>query len=221
MKRISLAVASMIPLFVTAVSAVPVPPPAGTNFQVNQVTSGFQYQPDVAQAADGSYAVVWIDTSTYPPAPTVKLRLFAASGAPSSNEILVANLPLSASPPRVAMTPTGEIAVTWEDHQTVYLRRFDRLGQTVGSVAVVSPSPYITSHSPDVGLDAAGNAFVVWAATLAGGDSILLQRFSADNQVQGAPEIINQPVPCLRDIPRLAVCAAGNLLVCWTDHRSG
>jgi hypothetical protein len=226
MKRTSLFFLSVILLLARAALAAPaVPIPAGPNFQVNQVTHLAQNQSDVAQDAAGDFVVVWVDSSTgLPPfgvPETLKLRLFAASGAPASDEIAVASLTLPSSPPRVAMTPAGEIAVTWEDEQVIYLQRFDVTGQAEGDALVVAPAPGFMRHSPDVGLDAAGNAFVVWALSQVDGDRILLQRLDANDQPLGVPEQVNQPAPFLRDIPRLAVGTAGNLLVSWNDHRLG
>jgi hypothetical protein len=226
MKRISLAFIATALLLATAASAAPaVPIPAGPNFQVNQVTHLAQNQPDVAQDAAGDFVVVWVDGSAgvlpFGVPETLKIRLFAASGAPRSDEIAVATLMLPSSPPRVAMTPAGEIAVAWEDEQMIYLRRFDATGQAEGDALGVAPAPALLRHSPDVGLDAAGNAFVVWALSQVDGDRILLQRLDANDQLLGVPEQVNQPAPFLRDIPRLAVGTAGNLLVSWNDHRLG
>jgi hypothetical protein len=178
MKRISLAAALMALLLATAAAAVSVP--AGPNFQVNQVTNLSQYQPDVAQDDAGDFAIVWSDDSAFPTAATVKIRLYAASGEATTDEIVVASTPQSSSPPRVAMTPAGEIAVVWEDHQVIYLRRFDRHGQARGETAKALGSPDLSNHSPDVGLDAAGNAFVVWAAAAFENVIIVLQRLDAD-----------------------------------------
>ena len=224
MKRISFAFFSAVLLLAMAAAAA-VPPPAGPNFQVNQVTHLSQNEPDVAQDAAGDFVIAWVDNSSgllpFGVPETLKIRLFAASGAPGSDEIVVATLALPSSPPRVAMTPAGEIAVAWEDQQIIYLRRFDSAGQAKGDALVVAPAPNLLRHSPDVGLDAAGNAFVVWALTQIDGDRILLQRLDANDQPLGQPEQVNEPAPFVRDVPRLAVGTAGNLLVSWNDQRLG
>jgi hypothetical protein len=219
MKRISLAAALMALLLATAAAAVSVP--AGPNFQVNQVTNLIQYQPAVAQDDAGDFAIVWSDDSASPAPATVKIRLYAASGEATTDEIVVASTPQSSSPPRAAMTPAGEIAVVWEDHQVIYLRRFDRHGQAKGETAKALGSPDFSNHSPDVGLDAAGNAFVVWAVAALDNVIIVLQRLDADDQPLGASEQVNQTAPFPRDIPRLALGAAGSLLVSWNDGRQG
>src|SRR4051812_38052299 len=135
------------------------PPAAGPNFQVNQIAQGSQFKPDVAQDTAGSFVVVWTDQSPAPSNSLIKARLFTASGAPKSDEIVVALA--GSSPPRVAMTPLGEFVVVWEFLHHIYLRRFDPRGQT--PAIAFDPVPNGISRNPDVAMDPAGNAYVVWA----------------------------------------------------------
>ena len=194
-------------------SGLPCPPPvAGPSFQVNVVTQGAQLYPDVAQDAAGDFVVVWSDRGTF------KARLFAASGAPTSGEIVVAQAAQSSSPPRVAMTPLGEFVVVWENDHNIFLRHYDRLGRT--PAIVFDPPPPGARHSPDVAVDAAGNAFVVWAESHFDGDLIILQRFGADGFARGVPEQINQTVAGTRSYPRIAAGPDGSLLVSWDDRRA-
>src|SRR3954452_12068611 len=100
------------------------PPAAGPNFLVPQAIQGSQLGPDVAQDTAGNFVAVWIDQSTAPNN-LVKARLFTASGAPKTGEIVVAFAQQNSSPPRVAMTPLGDFVVVWEFLQHIYLRHFD------------------------------------------------------------------------------------------------
>jgi len=193
------------------------PPAAGPNFQVNQLTTGPQSGPDVAQDTAGDIVAVWID-SGHAPIVLVKARLFNATGAPTSGEIVVAQLIFGTrSAPRVAMTPLGEFVVAWEDGGNIFLRRFNRLGQ--GNLLAIDPPPLGDRRSPDVTMDAAGNAYAVWSEPRLTGDLIFLQRYGADGFPVGAPEQVNQPAPFTRDNPRIAADPAGDLLVTWDDTR--
>jgi hypothetical protein len=227
MKRTALGTASaaLAMTLLLAMGAAAASVPAGSNFQVNQVTELTQFQPDVAQDDAGDLAIVWTDGPAFAAPTTVKIRLFAVSGTATTGEIVVASTSQPSSPPRIAMTPAGEIAVAWEDHQVIYLRRFDRTGQPKGDAIVVAPAPGLSRHSPDLALDAAGDAFVVWAVTQATGqstgDRILLQRLDANDQPLAAAEQVSMPAAFVRDIPRLALNPAGSLLVSWNDHRNG
>ncbi len=200
--------------------ALAVPPPAaGPNLQVNEVTQGSQVQPDVAQDTAGDFAVVWVDQPLRPT--KIKLRLYDASGAPRTPEILLSTESQIVSAPRVAMTPLGEVVVAWGASRSVFLRRFDRLGRLQASATTQQPSDGNMVNALDVAMDAAGNAFVVWAVSRIPGDLILLQRFDAGLLPLSPPEQVNEPVPNLRDIPRIALNPAGSLLVSWNDHRMG
>ena len=213
-----LAFLAVLSLFLGAVPGRAVTPPAaGPNFQVNAATQGPQLNPDVAQDVAGNFVAVWTDGGTLPA--TVKARLFDASGAPAGGEIVVATLgQTSSSPPRVAMTPLGAFAVVWGKDGNVGLRRFDRLGRPLGDILTVDDGQ---SHSPDVAVDAAGNAFVVWVKSRLGSDAVFLQRLDAANRLLGLPEQVDQSAAGVRDHPRVAVGPAGSLLVSWDDDRAG
>jgi hypothetical protein len=193
--------------------AVPAPPAAGANFQVNVVTEGSQDEPAVAQDTAGDSVVVWVDRGAAPV--TVKARRFDPTGAPAGGEIVVAT---GGAIPRVAMTPEGAFAVVWQNGELVFLRRYDRLGRPEGDVvAVQPPAGDPTNATPDVAMDAGGTAFVVWVSTRSqGDDSLLLQRFDRANQPLGAREEVANG---LHVNPRVAVNAADSLLVTWDDGR--
>ncbi|MFL6264432.1 MAG: hypothetical protein ACJ76Y_32485 [Thermoanaerobaculia bacterium] len=193
------------------------PPAVGPNLQVPQSILGSQVSPDVAQDAAGDFVAVWVDQSQSQTSRLVKARLFTASGAPKSGEIAVAPAGFT---PRVAMTPLGEFAVAWEFFGHIYLRRFDPRGQT--PAIVFDPPPNGVSHSPDVAMDPAGNAYVVWAEThTLTGDTIMLQRYGPNGFPVGLPEQVSQPgAPNARDYPRIAADPNGSLLVTWNDQRA-
>ena len=210
-----------VPL-VLVLSALPAladaPPAVGPNFLVPQAIQGSQLSPDIAQDTAGNFVAVWIDQSTAPNN-LVKARLFTASGAPKTGEIVVAFAQQSSSPPRVAMTPLGDFFVTWEFLQHVYARHFDALGQT--PAITFDPVPNGVSHSPDVAVDPAGNAYVVWADSHFEGDTIMLQRYGPNGFPVGQPEQVSQPgAPKTRGYPRIAADPNGSLLVTWNDERS-
>ncbi|MFL6235583.1 MAG: hypothetical protein ACJ76N_20775 [Thermoanaerobaculia bacterium] len=221
MKRFLFACASLVLGLILDLGALPAladaPPAAGPNFLVPQSALGSQLSPDVAQDAAGDFVVVWIDQSQTEASRLIKARLFTASGAPKSDEIAVA---LAGFSPRVAMTPLGDFVVAWEFFGHVYLRRFDPRGQT--PLLIFDPPPNGVSHSPDVAMDPAGNAYVVWAEThTLTGDTIMLQRYGPNGFPVGAPEQVSQPgAPNARDYPRIAADPNGSLLVTWNDQRA-
>ncbi|HET9211747.1 MAG TPA: hypothetical protein VFR03_15170 [Thermoanaerobaculia bacterium] len=206
---------------VLALAAVPVladaPPAVDPDFQVSQVSENFQIGSGVAQDTAGDFVAVWTDSSQIPN-DTVKARLFNASGVPKTGEIAVAPEGFS---PRVAMTPLGDFVVVWELNGQIYLRHFDRRGEA--PVRTFDPLPFGPKSSPDVAVDPAGNAYVVWAESYFNGATIMLQRYGPDGLAVGPPEQIDQvsqPASSYaRDFPHIAADPDGSLLVSWDDSR--
>jgi hypothetical protein len=220
MKRCLLVFAALAALAGVNPVLAAVPPKAGPDFQVNVGSEGSQLDVDVAQDTAGDTVFVWTDQSTAPQ--TVQARVFDPAGNPLGFSFIVGLESQTISHPRVAMTPLGEFTVAWGNPHTIFVRRFDRLGRPLGSVnATQQPADGNLARSLDVAVDAAGNAYVVWAVSRIAGDLILLQRFDAGNHPLGPPEQVNQVTANLRDIPRIAVNPAGSLLVSWNDHRVG
>ena len=222
MKRTLLVFATLTALLGTSPVLAAPPPAAGPNFQVNVGSEGAQLDVDVAQDTAGDTVFVWTDQNTAPQ--TVQARVFNPSGNPLGFSFIVGLESQPISHPRVAMTPLGEFTVVWGNPHTVFVRRFDRLGRPLGSVSVTRQLAPGIVQSPDVAVDAAGNAVVVWSVSRVEGDLIFLQRFNAANEapgLQGVPEMVNQNTFNSRDKPRVALDAAGDILVSWDDYRTG
>jgi hypothetical protein len=222
MKRCLLAFAALAALAGVNPALAAAPPAVGPNFQVNLGAQGSQLDVDVAQDTAGDTVFVWTDENTVPK--SVQARVFDPSGTPLGFSFIVGLESQPISHPRVAMTPLGEFTVVWGNPRTIFVRRFDRLGRPLGSVNSTRQLSPDFVRSPDVAVDAAGNAVVVWSVSRFDGDLILLQRFNAANEAPGLgglPEVVNQNSVNGRDKPRVALDAAGDILVSWDDYRTG
>jgi hypothetical protein len=112
----------------------------GDVFLVSTVTSGNQYEPDVAMFADGSFVVVWRDDNGLDGSGTATFgRRFDAAGAPLGDAFLVnENTAGSQYQPKVTALSTGGFVVAfyndtgdyWGD---TYIREFDAAGNPVDS----------------------------------------------------------------------------------------
>lgn len=81
--------------------------------QVNQSTSGFQYQPAVAALADGRYLVVWTDDPTTT-TPRVMGRLLGADGQPDGDEFQISVDPTSSEAEPDVATVGNDAVVVWK-----------------------------------------------------------------------------------------------------------
>lgn len=183
---------------------------------------------DVAVDAQGNYVVVWersvVDSvSGQPSSFRIKARCFDASGAPRGGEFNVGfgGTSLTLRAPSVAMTASGEFAVTWlriDDGVTSVRRRaYDAGCQARETEKVISKeSRTLNKSAPDIAMDADGDHVITWVAC---GDvcSVRMRRFNRKLVAFDASEIVvNQsPVPKTSEA-RVAMSAVGDLAVTWT-----
>ena len=151
--------------------------PQGVEIVVNTFTTGSQVVPDVAIDAAGNFVVVWAsgpgqDGDAY----GVFGRRFDANGNPLGGEFQI-NEETGGSQglPRIAMGPAGDFIVAWESPQDlsdggVVARRYGSNGNPLGGEFLVNRTEEFAQGKPDVALDAAGNAIIVWTSYAQDGD---------------------------------------------------
>ncbi|MDD3329415.1 MAG: PKD domain-containing protein, partial [Zoogloea sp.] len=146
----------------------------GDVFLVNQVTSGAQYEPDVAMFADGSFVVVWRDDNGLDGSGSATFgRRFDAAGVAVGDAFLVnENAAGSQYQPKVTALLTGGFVVafyndTGEYWGDTYLREFNAAGQPVDSDRRVnsdSGATYRSQYEPAITDLGNGNFVVAWRA---------------------------------------------------------
>ena len=88
--------------------------PVGGQFQVNNQTTGFQYEPDVATLATGNFLVVWTNDELSIGDSDIMAREFTASGAPVANQFQVnSHDPGMQDKPSIA-TSGNEVLIAWQ-----------------------------------------------------------------------------------------------------------
>ena len=146
----------------------------GDVFLVNTVTSGNQYEPDVAMFADGSFVVVWRDDNGLDGSGAATFgRRFDAAGVPQGDAFLVnEHTAGSQYQPKVTSLSTGGFVVAfyndsgeyWGD---IYIREFDAAGNPVDGdrrVNADSASSYRYQYEPAITDLGNGNFVVAWRA---------------------------------------------------------
>ncbi len=201
--------------------------PTGGQFQVNQETSGFQRNPEVAMADDGSFVVVWqggeeagelLDDE-------IRGRRFDRHGKPIGAELEINDLThtgqLNAS---VASDPDGNFTVVWQSDtsagsdpdRSVQARRFGADGDPLASQFQVNTHTSGEQTYPNVDVHTDGSFIVSWTHE---GYQIRVQRFGPD----GAPvgdEIVAGEHFDLKYTSKVAYTSDGGFIVAWTDFYS-
>jgi hypothetical protein len=122
--------------------------------------------------------------------------------------------------PHVAVDPAGAATVVWADRSAasdmVRARRIAADG-TVGAVLDIS-DPAEGTSDPQVAVDAAGNATVVWRSQLAGGEMVRARRITAAGALEPIMDV--SALDNVFSAPRLAAAPSGAVTVVWSVNDS-
>jgi len=108
--------------------------PLGSSFVINSDSTGYQSDSSVDMAANGDFAVCWLDSSGADGDQLgVMARLFFADGTPKGPQFVISTVTAGDQyDPHVAMDFVGNPTFVWQDKSSgewdVKLRRFDRNG---------------------------------------------------------------------------------------------
>lgn len=150
--------------------------PLGPQFRLAR-HSGYQSEPDVAMAADGSFVAVWVQAvekddpdDPHEIAVDVFFRRFGANGRPLGPEALAIGGSEEQSGPRVALRPDGSFVVACDDYNgegsfyDVLARLFSRSGAPLGDEFQVNdgPQPEVTQQGPNLAVAPDGRFAIAW-----------------------------------------------------------
>ena len=144
--------------------------PIGGEILVNTYTTDDQEDPELAVAADGSFAIVWESFGQLASSEETVARIYNADGTPRSDEIIVpTNTALKQDDPEIAATEDGGFVVAWNHESTVdmeyfevYAQRLDSTGVKVGSVVEVNQVKDGDQLFPAITAAPDGRFIVLW-----------------------------------------------------------
>src|SRR5262245_42259261 len=128
--------------------------------------------------------------------------------------------------PAVAVDADGDFVVAWNSYLQdgslygVYAQRYN--GEGVPQGAEFRANTTTTGHQsgPAVAVDAGGNFVIAWASQQDGSQSgVYARRYSAAGVPLGPEFRANTFTAGIQDAPAVAVDAAGDFVVAWTDGR--
>jgi hypothetical protein len=200
--------------------------PLGAAFPVNETQTGFQLNPSVAAAADGSFVATWYSEHAVPGG--VYARRFDASGTPLGPEFRVNSAAFNGQIPKLAGDPSGRFVVVWASYQDgdqsgIFGRRYDAQGNPQGPEFRVNTYTTGAQGWPEVAVQANGDFAVVWRSLGQDGNGwgIFGQRYDAAGQPLGPEFRVNAYTTGSQAEARLAFDAYGNLEVIWQHQDTG
>jgi Ca2+-binding RTX toxin-like protein len=137
----------------------------GTEFAVNSITAGLQYQPCITPMADGGFAVGWTDNAN----DKMKAQIFDAAGAKIGSEFLLDSG--FAGPANLTGLPDGRLVSVWEEVEfpdgggvayAIKAQLFSVSGIADGPAIYVSDSSAVSKGSGSATLLTDGRLVFTW-----------------------------------------------------------
>ncbi len=203
----------------------------GDNFIVNDdITGGWQLQPDIASDWHGSYYAIWKDyrNDGYPFGPDIYFQRIGLDGLIGQNRNISDEPPDSShQSPAIDVTGWGRAVTCWTDLRNrnwdVFVRLMDSSGAPVsGSYRANDDAGLTPQHEPDVAVAPDGWFVAVWYDGRNGNDDIYLQKYDSGGNPIGVNRRVNDDRGTTKQkFPVVDIGDDGIIAVAWTDWRNG
>ena len=206
--------------------------PVGSEFRVNQATTGNQKNADVAVDDDGSFVVVWESDTGDGSGSGVYGRCFSSAGIAEGNAFRVnTTTALDQSMPVVGMDVNGRFLVVYQtsnnpggEGENILARGYGPDCSALGAEFEVSTAAN-DQALPDVAANGANSFVVVWQSNGQDGpaEGIMTRRFNGAGSPLSSESVVNEFTSGNQEDPAVDCAANGRCLVVWQDpnHRDG
>lgn len=147
--------------------------PRGNEFQVNNQSLGFQWDPVVEMDAAGNFVIAWGSYLKATNKSTIQARRFNAQGAAYGDEFAVNTDAIgSHAVPALAMTPAGAFVVAWTINggADVHAREFNAVAVPLTQQFRVNEYTADAQTQIAINMNAAGVWAATWTSALQDGD---------------------------------------------------
>ncbi|MEZ6035660.1 MAG: cadherin-like domain-containing protein [Planctomycetaceae bacterium] len=153
----------------------------GSNFVVNQTTDSSQRADHIEQLAGSNIVVTWRDYSHDGSGVGAYMRVFNASGAPVTSDIVLSQFTDGAQDdPNILALVDGSFVVTWHSSghdgmKEVLIRHFAADGTPLSDETVLNTASSANQSNPQATEIAPGRLIVTWSSDVSG-DADIVQR---------------------------------------------
>ncbi|MBI4617120.1 MAG: DUF4347 domain-containing protein [Planctomycetes bacterium] len=197
--------------------------PLGADFAVSSTNANTQFFPSVAATPGGGFVAAWqsddggVDYD-------IRARRFDAAGNPLGADFLANNTTLSPQVSAgVAVGPSGETTVVWEDQGTydIRARRFDAAGNALGNDFVVNSTTVGDQGQPAVAMNGTGTSVFTWFSAEVGAGDIRAREFDSSGAPTSDDFVVNTTTAFFQSRPDIAYADNGEIVVAWESNQSG
>ncbi|MEZ0369480.1 MAG: hypothetical protein ACAI44_10375 [Candidatus Sericytochromatia bacterium] len=193
-------------------------------FLVNTLTSQAEEYPSIAQAADGSFVIVWTHRAITVEPTEIRGQRYDSQGNPAGSEFLVSVPTVISYPAEVAMSDSGSFVVTWSDDNGdgqgtgVMARRYNSSGVAQDSGFRVNTYTTSDQNESAIAMAAAGNFIISWTSFGEDGNAygVFAQRFNSAGAKVGSEFPVNVTTVGSQSKSNLAIDDDGDFVVTWS-----
>jgi len=194
----------------------------GDELAINLLPAGSATSPSVAMTADGDFVVAWTDAETL----GVLARRYNAAGQDQGDAFRVDTEDAGGDDfARVAITPGGDFVVCWMsdgqdgDSTGIFARRYNAAGIALGTEFQVNTYTDHYQAYPSIAAAASGDFIVAWEsyAQDGSGAGVYAQRYDAAGATANGEFRVNTTTAEDQFAPSVAIGAAGDFIVAWTN----
>ncbi len=202
--------------------------PAQTENLVNALQDSTQRDPQIERDGAGNMVVVWTaeDYAGVKSHGDIVMRRLQPDGTPVGSELLVNTITAGDQErPATAMNAAGDLVVVWAsfvDNDSSYdikARRFKN-GVPLGDEFLVNTARLKTQTNPDVAVDSAGNAVVVWDSWTDLSDREVMGRlFGPDGLPLTGEFMVNTTIAYSQARPAVTMRRDRSFVVVWESWK--
>ena len=199
--------------------------PWGGEVQVNTLEARSHNHPSVAMDADGDLVVTWENINTGNQGGYIYARRYTPSGTPLGGQFIVSPSRFDQFRPSVAVAPSGEFVIAWQDAYRISAQRFAASGtRRGGTIQVDTYTGTEFQFYPSVAMDADGDFVVAWQNEAYGrtgrdgsGSGVYARQYTAAGVPVGDEFRVNSYTPGDQKKPSVAMNNDGSFVVTWTS----
>ena len=199
----------------------------GSEFQVNNVTQGYQMLPAIAMDPDGDFVIAWVGNPNDGTGSEIRMRRYASDGTPQGTETFVNTWhDDDQSDPAVAMDALGNYIIAWGswaqdgDANGVYAQMFYADGTRRGGEFRVNTEVALSQDVPTVAMQRGGDFVVFWQSDAQDGSQwgVFGQAYDQDGDTIGDEFQFNTYTTGMQMMPAAAIDQSGGYLAAWMSE---
>jgi PhoPQ-activated pathogenicity-related protein len=197
---------------------------AGSDFQVNQFSSGNQQSPAMGMDSTGAFIVAWQSAGQDSNGDAIVARRYNRDGAALANEFIVNQFTTAnQSAPSLASNADGSFVVAWQSAgqdgsgDAIVARQFDTSGTAIVNEFIVNQFTAGNQSNPSIATGAVGGFVITWQSALQDGnsDAVIVRNYSTAGIDLGPEFVVNSFTTGAQNNPAVAIDSQGDFTVVW------